>query len=173
MRGSHDSDQYKDKAIFNYVLELDSFYERLLLIIKCLTPLGKEDNNDVTKWLKDNNNYQYTQFKDATAKSHNLIRKAANGIKHDTSAVDYLTINNHDDIEIKGFYFSNIVGEDELIGPAPEIQETYKGSSTAFSYDYFIRYTGGFVASCIYHLNNILFKGKKYEPIKIEILYSF
>jgi len=173
MKESHASDPRKEKAIFNYILELDAFYDRLLLIMKGMTAPSQEDNKDVTKWLTNNNANQYNQFKDATAKPHNIIRKAANGIKHDTLAVEYLTVNNHKNIQVEGFYFSNIVGDDELIGPEPEIHKSYKDSSTAFSNDYFIRYTAGFVASCIFHLNHILFKGCKNKPSKFDVLHSY
>jgi hypothetical protein len=173
MIGSHDFDPYKEKAICNYILELDSFYDRMLLIMKGLTPPVQEDNKDAAKWLKSNNPIQYNQFKDATTKSHGTIRKAANRIKHDTLTVEYLTVTNHKNYEVKGFYFANIVGGDELIGPDPDIHDSYKGSPTAFSNDYFIRYTAGFVASCIFHLNNIFFKGVKNKPTKLDVVHSY
>jgi len=173
MKESHYFEPRKENSIRNYILELDAFYDRMLLIMKGMTPSVKEDNKDVTRWLKANNSEQYNLFKDSTTKSHNTIRMIANGIKHDTLAVDYLIVNNHKNIEIEGFYFSNIVGDDELIGPEPEIHKLYKDSATAFSYDYFIRYTAGFVASCIFHLNNILFKGCKPESSRFDVLYSY
>lgn len=173
MRGSHNFDEYKEKSICNYILELDAFYDRILLIMKGLSPPAKEDNKDAAKWLKINNPEKYTQFKDSTSKSHNLIRRVANGIKHDTLAVEYLTLTNHKNHKVEGFYFSNIVGDDGLIGPASDIHDLYKGSSTAFSNDYFIRFTAGFVASCIFHLNKIFFKGIEVKPTKFDILYSY
>lgn len=168
-----DTDSEKEKSIFDYVLALDHFYDQLLLIIKALSKASEKNNKDVTIWLKENNPEAYGKFKDATTKPHNIIRKIANKIKHDTVEVSYLTVGDHKGREIKGFYFSTIVGPDELCGPDPEIHLEYKGGATAFSYDYFQRYTAGYVATCLYHLNKIFFSGKNQKQIENEVLCDY
>lgn len=168
-----DIDKKKEKSIFDYALALDSFYDQLLLVIKSLSPTGKNDNKDVTIWLRENNPESYNKFKDGTSKAHSQIRKISNKIKHDSIEVNYITITNHKAKEIKGFYFSSIIGANELRGPDLDIHVDYKDSKTAFSYDYFIRHTAGYVATCLYHLNKIFFAGKKSKPNEFKALYNF
>lgn len=172
-RNSHGFDDNKGKAICDHFLEVDSFYDRLFLIMKGLSPVSANDNDDAIIWLKNNNHDVYSQFKDSTAKAHRIIRKISNGIKHDSLSVEYLTLTDHKNRKIDGFYFAKTVGENELQGPCKEIHEDYKGSSSAISYDYFIRYTAGFVALCLFHLDKLFFNKTKNSKVKFLSLYHF
>jgi len=62
---------------------------------------------------------------------------------------------------ILGFYFSNIIGENNLNGADLDIHDEYEGSSTAFSYNHFIKSTVGLVFYMLEKLNATLFKEKK------------
>lgn len=172
-RNIHGFDDNKGKAICDHFLEVDSFYDRLFLIMKALSPVSGTDNKDAILWLKENNHDAYSRFKDSTAKAHKLIRKVSNGIKHDSLSVEYLILTDHRNREVDGFYFAKTVGEKELQGPCKDIHDDYKGSSTAISYDYFIRYTAGFVALCLFHLDKIFFKKVKNSKVKFLRLYQF
>ncbi|MBQ4858096.1 hypothetical protein [Pseudoalteromonas sp. MMG007] len=170
---SHALDEFKEKAICNYICELDSFYDRLLLVMKGLTEPSEIDNRNADIWLKDNTSKFYTQFKDSTSKSHKMIRDMANVIKHDTHTICYLTVTDHKGRQVEGFYFSNIIGKNDLQGPCPKIHEEYLGASTAISYDFFLRYSLGFVSLCIFHLNRIFFKGSKPERVNFQPILDF
>lgn len=172
-RDSHGLDDNKGKAICDHFLEVDSFYDRLFLIMKALSPVCEKDYNDATIWLKINNSDAYSRFKGSTTKAHGLIRKASNGIKHDSLSVEYLTVKDHKNRKIDGFYFAKTVGQKELQDPCKNIHDDYRGASTAISYDYFIRYTAGFVALCLFHLEKIFLKKAKTSKVKFLPLYQF
>lgn len=172
-RNSHGSDKNKEKAICDHILELDSFYDRLFLVIKGLSPMGSSDNKNATLWLKGNNPEAYARFKDSTTKAHTMIRKISNGIKHDSLSVGYLTVVDSKNRIVDGFYFAKTVGKEELQGPCLDIHPKYKGSSTAISYDYFIRQSAGFVATCLFHLDRIFLDKIKTSEISFDSLYQF
>jgi len=172
-RNSHGFDKNKEKAICDHVLELDSFYDRLFLVMKGLSPTGNRDNKDATLWLKENNHEAYTRFKDSTTKAHAMIRKISNGIKHDSLSVEYLTVVDYKNRRVDGFYFAKTVDKEELQGPCQDIHQEYKGSSTAISYDYFIRQSAGFVATCLFHLDRIFVDKIKTPGISFDSLYQF
>ncbi len=162
------------RAISNYILELDSFYDRLFLIMKGLSPKRGKDNKNNTLWLKGNNPQAYTAFLGATAKPHGIIRKMSNGIKHDALNVGFLKISDHESREVKGFYLGKVVGEKGLHGPCPDIHPEYKGAATAISYDYFLRQSAGFLAACLFHLDKIFLSDvKKVTKSPCMILYNF
>lgn len=163
-KDNHNFDERKDKSIKDYILALDSFYEHMFHIIKTFCSADAENNKDVTKWLTNNCPENFNKFKDATSSPHTLIRKIANIIKHDTHRIDYLSIKNSNKKIINGFYFSTIVGSDDLSGPDPDIHKEHQDSATAISYNFFARYSIGFVACCLFHLNKILFNSKRSTP---------
>jgi hypothetical protein len=166
-------DDNKGKAICDHFLEVDSFYDRLFLIMKALSPVNEADNKDATLWLKKHNKEAYTKFVSSTAKAHQRIRKVSNGIKHDSLSVEYLTLTDHRNRKVDGFYFAKTTGKDDLQMACQDIHDDYKGSSTAISYDYFIRYTAGFVASCLFHVNKIFFNNVKCSKEKFLPSYQF
>lgn len=172
-RKSNGLDKNKEKAICDHVLELDSFYDRLYLIMKGLSPTGDSDNKDATLWLKENNNEAYVRFKGSTAKAHAMIRKMSNGIKHDSLSIEYLTVVDYRNRKVDSFYFAKTVGQEELQGPCQDIHQEYKGSSTAISYDYFIRLSAGFVATCLFHLDKIFLNKMKAAGVRFDSLYQF
>jgi hypothetical protein len=153
----------KTTSISNYILELDSFYDSLFLIIKCLTKPEEIDNQDVTIWLKSINSQNYTNFVAATRQNHNLFRDMSNKIKHDHVGISILTVHNHKNIMVHGFYIRSITGENDQRGPDSKIHTPYKGyksCKTAFSYNHFILNSVGCVFYYLHHLNKILFKTK-------------
>ncbi|ELU2537229.1 hypothetical protein QPI26_004228 [Vibrio vulnificus] len=172
-RSRHVLDESKERSIRNYICELDSFYDRLLLVMKALTKPSHEDNKNADIWLKENNSEKYTLFKDSVSQTHKMIRDISNVIKHDAHSVGYLTVTDHEGKLVDGFYFSNVVGEKELLGPCPRIHEEYRGASTAISYDFFLRYSLGFVVSCLYQVNRIFFKGSKPKPMVFQSFIQY
>jgi hypothetical protein len=176
---TRNSDIYENDKIENtksFILEMDSFYDSLLLIIKCFTEPNGTDNRDVTKWLSKN--YQYNKFKDSTSSHHETFRKMSNVIKHDDIEFTLLTVVNHNEHNVAGFYIKRAVSENDLRGSCRTIHSVYKKNNkendTAFSYNHFILHSIG----CIFHymdkLNSILFdkaksqSNKKFtEPLRV------
>lgn len=155
-------------SIASYILEIDSFYDSLFLIIKCLTKPNTTvvDNKDVTIWLRSIKSKCYNDFIGATNERHKIFRDISNKIKHSHMSISPLTIRNHNNIEVHGFYIKTITGEKDQRGPDPEIHRSYNGYATAFSYNHFILCS----IECIFHyleylnkclLNNNLTKEHK------------
>lgn len=161
----------KKDSICNYILEIDSFYDSLFLIIKCLTEPSGTDNKDVTKWLTSINSRHSQNFIGATKQNHQLFRSMSNKIKHDHVGISTLTVDNHKNIPVHGFYIRSIVGEDDQRGPDPEIHRPYKDCVTAFSYNHFILYSVGCIFHYLEHLNKTLFNTK--PKIKYQERNSF
>jgi len=151
---------YKTTSISNYILEIDAFYDSLFLIIKCLTKPEGIDNQDVTIWLKSIKSQIYTSFVGATNQNHKLFRDMSNKIKHDHVNISTLTIHNHKNIMVPGFFIQSITGENDQRGPDPKIHTPYNGSKTAFSYNHFILHGTGCIFYNLYHLNKIFFNTK-------------
>ena len=152
-----------EKTIFDYVKYLDDLNDSLLQIMKALTPFKNdyEDIKDVDKWLKEYNSEKYTMFKDATFADNDFIRISSNNIKHGNVRITTLELVNHKYKKVRGFYFSDILDENELFGPKPEIHKHYKNTMTAFSFNHFLLRTAGVVALNFYWLNKIIFKKEK------------
>lgn len=161
-----------EKIIFDYVKYLDDLNDSLLQIMKALTPFKNDykDIKDVDKWLKEYNPEKFTMFKDATFADNDFIRISSNNIKHGNVRITTLELSNHKDKKVKGFYFSDILDEDELSGPKPEIHKHYKNTITAFSFNHFLLRTAGVVALNFYWLNKIIFKKEK---AKINNSYNY
>jgi hypothetical protein len=136
--GIYENDKIENTKSF--ILEMDSFYDSLLLIIKCFTEPDGTDNKDVAKYL--NKNYRYNKFKDSTSSHHDIFRKMANAIKHDDIEFTLLTVINHNEHNVAGFYIKRAVSENDLRGPCRTIHPVYKKNNkendTAFSYNHFI-----------------------------------
>ncbi len=158
-------DNEMSKIVFDYVIALDELYDAVLIIMKSISPKSDSENKDANLWLMKNQREQLTRFKGSVDRYHKLIRNIANKIKHDVLDLTCLRIKNSKGEIVYGFYFSNIIGGEDLSGPDPEIHKEYKGSSTAFSYNFFVRYTIGYVTYCMRVVNDIWFAGK---PEKVE-----
>lgn len=156
----------KISSISNYILEIDSFYDSLFLIIKCLTEPKGIDNQDVTIWLKSIKSQHYNYFIGATKKNHELFRNISNKIKHDHVGISTLTIHNHKNIEVHGFYIRSITGENDQRGPDPKIHPSYEGCATAFSYNHFILHSVGCIFHYLEYLNKSFFKAKPKNEYK-------
>lgn len=156
-----DHDGTLEKRIFDYVQAIDELYDTSFLIMKAVNETISKDNSNAILWCKENCKDKYSGFKGAVDRYHDIIRKISNKIKHDSLKIDFLTLMDNKDNPIHGFYFSNIIGEKNLNGADLEIHAEYKGSSTAFSFNHFIKYTVGFVFYLLDKLNAILFKGEK------------
>ncbi len=166
-------DESKGRDITHYILTLDSFFDNLVLIIKSITPPDDTPNSDATKWLRANKSTAYFGLLDSTKKAHNLIRKLANKIKHDAVELHYIEIADYQGSNVKGFYFSNIVNGKGLSGPDVDLHERYRDSSTAISYNYFMLYSAGFIAICLFHLNKLLFTKQLAEGKAMSNIYNF
>jgi len=158
----------KTSSISDYILEINSFYDSLFLIIKCLTKPDGTDNQDVKIWLKSIKAQSYTDFVSSTNKNHNLFRNISNKVKHGHVGISTLTVYNHKNIMVHGFYIRSITGENDQRGPDPEIHMPYKGCKTAFSYNHFILHSVGCIFYYLHHLNKILFKTKPKNDHKEE-----
>jgi hypothetical protein len=158
---SFDHDGSVEKKIFDYVQSLDELYDISFLIMKALNITISKDNSDAIRWCQVNCNDKYSDFKGAVDRYHKVIRIISNKIKHDSLKVDFLTLVDNKNNRISGFYFSNIIGENNLNGADMDIHEIYEGSSTAFSYNHFIKSTVGFVFYMLEKLNSTLFKENK------------
>ncbi|EJO2026827.1 TPA: hypothetical protein ACMD0O_004593 [Vibrio parahaemolyticus] len=169
-----DPDRRKSKAISDYFLELDRFYDASLLVMKAMSPASDYDNQNVEVWLKKERSGEYTRYKDSVSASHKIIRKIANKLKHDSIELRYIHIVSHNDKTINGFYFSQIVGENSLVGPDTDIHKDYKGTKTAMSYNYSIMYGIGFISLCMASLNKIIFSNSNVEESThgIESVFS-
>ncbi|MYM80792.1 MULTISPECIES: hypothetical protein [Duganella] len=166
-------DKSKDAAICSYILSLDTFYDNLLLIIKAISPVAENDNSDVNIWLKSNKSVIYGEFLDSTSKAHAFVRKLSNKVKHDAVDVNYIQLSDHQGVAVEGFYLSNAVGERDLTGPDPAVHKSYKGSSTAISYNFFTLYSFGFVALTLFHLNRLIFSKQKAHSVAAPNLHSY
>lgn len=144
-----------------YITEIDSLYDSLFLIIKSLTPEDGEDNKDSLQWLKKNKPDSYVFFNGATKKNHELIRKISNKLKHDSSEIRSVILNNHNNIKVEGFYINSVIGEKDMQSPDPDIHPKYKGCATAFSYNHFILYSLNTMYLNLEKLNSALFNSKK------------
>ena len=153
-----DHDGAVEKRIFDYVQSLDELYDISFLIMKAVNETISNDNNNAILWCKENCKDKYSNFKGAVDRYHKTIRIISNKIKHDSLKVDFVTLVGNKDNPISGFYFSNIIGENNLNGSDSDIHEVYEGSSTAFSYNHFIKSTVGFVFYMLDKLNSTLFK---------------
>ncbi len=127
----------KGDSISDYILELDSFYDSLFLIIKCFEPPREQDNKDATRWLKGIKSVRNQKFLDSTSQSQKLFRDMANKLKHGHVSISMLTISNHKNIPVDGFYIQSIVGPNDQRGPDPDIHQLYRGAATAISYNHF------------------------------------
>jgi hypothetical protein len=156
-----DFDGSVEKKIFDYVQALDELYDSSFLIIKSLNETVKSDNTNAILWCKENSNSYFSEFKGSVDRYHNIIRTISNKIKHDSLKADFVTLVDNKKNKISGFYFSNIIGENNLNGADLDIHQEYQGSSTAYSYNYFIKFTVGFVFYLLDKLNSVLFKNKK------------
>jgi hypothetical protein len=145
-------------SIFNYILEVDCFYDSLFLIIKCLTEPQGDDNKDVTIWLRTIKSKEYNDFVGPTHSYHKIFRDISNKIKHGHVSISTLTVENHKHDMTNGFCITGVIGENDLRGSDHDIHKLYYGCSTAFSYNHFILYSIGCLFIYIYYLNKILFK---------------
>ncbi|BCB42054.1 hypothetical protein B9J90_04035 [Vibrio sp. V09_P4A23P171] len=156
-----DIDESMAKKLFTYVQTVDELYDASFLIMKSLNDTITSENQDAIKWCQSNCNEPYSEFKGAVDGYHKLIRMISNKVKHDSLRVDFVSLVNNRGIKTFGFYFSNVIGDNNLNGADVDIHQKYKDSSTAFSYNYFISYTLGLIFYLIDKLNSALFKGKK------------
>lgn len=156
-----DVDASVEKRIFDYVQAIDELYDTSFLIMKSVNETINKDNNNAILWCKENCKGNYSDFKGSVDRYHKIIRIISNKIKHDSLRIDFVTLIDNKDNPILGFYFSNIIGENNLNGADLNIHEEYKGSSTAFSFNHFIKSTVGLVFYMLEKLNSILFKVKK------------
>jgi len=147
----------KGDSISDYILELDSFYDSLFLIIKCFEPPSGQDNKDVMRWLKATKSVRCQKFLDSTSQSHKLFRDMANKLKHDHVLISMLTVFNHKNIPVDGFYIKSIIGLNDQWGPNPEIHQLYRGARTAISYNHFALHSIGCLFLYLHKLNKILF----------------
>ena len=168
-------DQKRAKIIFDYIKYLDDLNDALLLTIKALTPYPEKQNDEkeVDKWLKKYNANSYTKFKDATFSDNDFIRVSSNNIKHDDVRVNFMSLINHNQKNVYGFYLSDILDEYESSGPKPEIHKPYKNTTTAFSFNHFLLRTAGVVALNFYWLNKIIFNKTKKKPHSDNTILSF
>jgi len=156
-----DFDASVEKRIFDYVQAIDELYDTSFLIMKAVNETISKDNNNAILWCKENCKDNYSDFKGAVDRYHDIIRVISNKIKHDSLRNDFVTLMDNKDNLILGFYFSNIIGENNLNGADLDIHDEYEGSSTAFSYNHFIKSTVGLVFYMLEKLNATLFKEKK------------
>lgn len=166
-------DESKGREINGYILALDSFFDNMLLIVKSVLAPNDSPNKDASKWLKAAKSDAYFGLLDSTTKTHGFIRKLANKIKHDAVEINYIEIEDYEGSTVDGFYFSNIVNNQGLSGPDTELYERYRGSSTATSYNYFMLYSTGFIASCVFNLNKLIFNKQMAEGQNVDNIYSF
>ena len=158
---SFDNDESMAKALFTYVQAVDELYDASFLIMKSLSDAVTSENKDAIKWCQNNCKQPYSEFKGAVDRYHKLIRTISNKVKHDSLMVDFVSLVTNRNVKISGFYFSNVIGDNNLNGADVDIHQEYNGSSTAFSYNFFINYTLGFTFYIIDKLNGVLFKGKR------------
>uniref|UniRef100_A6VY99 Uncharacterized protein n=1 Tax=Marinomonas sp. (strain MWYL1) TaxID=400668 RepID=A6VY99_MARMS len=156
-----DYDGSVEKRIFDYVQGIDELYDTSFLIMKAVNETISKDNSNAILWCKENCKDNYSDFKGAVDRYHDIIRVISNKIKHDSLRIDFLTLMDNKDNPILGFYFSNVIGENNLNGADLDIHAEYEGSSTAFSYNHFMKSTVGLVFYMLEKLNSILFKEKK------------
>lgn len=168
-------DGKNEKIIFDYIKYLDDLNDSLLLTIKALTPYPNNhtDIKEVDKWLKQYSADNYTKFKDATFSDNEFIRVSSNSIKHDDVRITSMSLKNHNNKKVYGFYISDILDENQLSGPKPEIHKTYKNTTTAFSFNHFLLRTAGVVALNFYWLNKITFNKIKSKPHNDNTISSF
>jgi hypothetical protein len=161
--GAYEND--KIKCTQDFILEMDAFYDALPLIIKCFVEPNGTDNKDVTRWL--NKNPQYIKLKDSTSSHHKIISKIANVIKHDHVAFTLVTVVNHNNYDVSGFYIEKTIGENNLKGADRDIhpiythKKTHQECDTAFSYNHFLLYCIGCIFNYMDRLNSILFDKTK------------
>ncbi|GEA09605.1 hypothetical protein KUL42_43660 [Alteromonas sp. KUL42] len=156
-----DYDASVEKRIFDYVQAIDELYDTSFLIMKAVNETISKDNSNAILWCKENCKDNYSDFKGSVDRYHDIIRVISNKIKHDSLRNDFVTLVDNKDNPILGFYFSNIIGENNLNGADLDIHAEYEGSSTAFSYNHFIKSTVGLVFYMLEKLNATLFKEKK------------
>lgn len=156
-----DIDELTTKKIFDYVQTIDELYDSAFLMIKSLNATIKKDNKNAIIWCKENCNVTYSDFRGSVDRYHDLIRVISNKAKHDSLRVDFVTLIDNKNNEMLGFYFSNVIGENNLNGADVDIHQQYKESSTAFSYNYFISFTIGLIFYIMDKLNASLFKEVK------------
>ncbi len=168
-------DGKKEKIMFDYIKYLDDLNDSLLLTIKALTPFPQnhQDDREVTKWLKKYNSEHYTQFKDATFSDNEFIRLSSNNIKHDDVRITFMSLNNFNNKKVYGFYICDIIDENELSGPKPEIHKPYKNATTAYSFNHFLLRSAGIVFLNFYWLNKIIFQKTKNKPYRDNTIYYF
>ncbi|MER0170686.1 MAG: hypothetical protein DU489_08805 [Nitrosomonas sp.] len=147
----------KIESISDYILELDSFYDSLFLIIKCFEFPQGQDNKDAIKWLQGKKSNIYHNFLGSTKQSQKLFRDIANKLKHDHVSISILTVHNHKNIPVDGFYIQSIVGPNDQRGPDPDIHKPYKRSATAMSYNHFALHSIGCLFLHLDKLNKSLF----------------
>jgi len=167
--------QEKSELISSYILELDSFYDSLFLIIKCLTRPQETNNKDTIKLLKSINPEHYKRFIGATKNLHNSFRVISNKIKHDHVNISTLTIRNHNNRVVHGFYIQSSTGENDLRGPGTMIHESYFGCRTAFSYNHFLLQSIGCIFTYLDQLNKTLFKVRsktKYDQSELLTIFN-
>lgn len=159
-----------EKIIFDYVKYLDDLNDSLLQVMKALTPytISQEDIKEADKWLKKYNSDNYTKFKDVTLADNEFIRVSSNNIKHGNVKITPLSITNHNNKKVFGFYFADILDEEQLSGPKSEIHKPYKNTTTAFSFNHFLLRTAGVMALNFYWLNKILFKNEKHLTVMYQ-----
>lgn len=163
----------KEERIKALVLEVDSFYDAMFLVIKSLTPPSSEDNKDAIKWLREAGSRPAKTFIGDTKKQHAPFRVMANKLKHDHAAIMYLTVTNHHNVDVHGFYIQSVVGEGDRRGPDPEVhKELQRNVATAFSYNHFLLYTVGSLVHYMHRLNKCLFADKPSEHVPLNLLFT-
>lgn len=163
-----------EKVIFDYIKALDELNDSYLFVIKATTLYNYDYKfyKDVNEWLKINNIENYKKYKSATFQENSFIRLLGDHVKHDDVKVAFLYLENFNHQKIYGFYLYDVIDEDEMHGPNPNIHVEYKNSSTAFSFNNFILKTLGIISYNMFWLNKIIFNKEKLKPYRDNILYE-
>ena len=171
VNGNRDYESLENK-LRQYLLSIDTFYDNLFNIIVCLKPPSDGNMHNAFQWLNENGYREGEKLRESTLRYHRLISSIVNKIKHDDPEINPISLTWDNGIEVTGFFIASIV-DGEYIGPDPKIHKSYKGLSTAFSFNHFLLKTIGLVYLYSYELNRILFNGKKtYFNKKINEFYQ-
>lgn len=161
-----DSSSNNDNEIIqntkDFIISFDGFYDSTALIIKCFAKPVEPDNKNAFIWLAANKSLAYQKFLGATKSNHKLFSSMADVIKHSHADISLITVKNHKNVEVLGFYIKKVIGEGDLRGPDPSIHPLYREVvHTAISFNHLSLNAIGLIFHYIHWLNKSIFGGIK------------
>lgn len=154
------------EKIKSFITKIDEFYEQLQVIIKCFTPPDHfEEKGRLDDALRAANRSTWQNFSGRTKNLHEPIRLAANALKHAGAKPVFVTVRNHRNVEVNGFYVSRVLGGNDQRGADPKIHKKYRGKiNTAFSFNHLLSSTSGRIHCYLDALDKSIFKKKDPDP---------